>query len=70
MSRTKRKSESQLLSELKAATGHRGGLTDVAARLGFTIQFLSDVVNERRPVSERLAESMGYRKVVEYEEAR
>ena len=63
----KRKTEAELLNELKAATEKRRGLTDAAQRYGFTIQFISDVVYGRRGISEKLAEKMGYRRVVEYE---
>lgn len=67
MRRLPRKTEAELLKELQAITDKRRGLTAAAERYGMTIQFISDVVYGRRGVSEKLAEKMGYRKIVEYE---
>ena len=69
MRKVARKTEADLLDELKRSVDHKRGLTNTAERLGFTIQFISDVVNGRRPVSGKLAERMGYRRVVEFERA-
>ncbi len=62
-----RKLESHLVGELKAKTDRKFGLTITAKELGFTAPFILDVVKGRRPVSSRLAEAMGYRRVVEFE---
>ena len=67
MRKLPRKTEADLLKELQAITDKRRGLTTAAERFGMTIQFISDVVYGRRGVSEKLAEKMGYRKIVEYE---
>lgn len=56
-----------MLQELTRSVDRKRGLTSEAERLGFTIQFISDVVYGRRPISEKLAERMGYRRVVEFE---
>lgn len=61
-----RKTGTVLVGELKAAC-RRDGLSATARRFHFTVQFISDVVHGRRPVSARLAGAMGYRRVVEYE---
>lgn len=62
-----RKPESHLVQELAARTDRKFGLKRTAHELGFTPQFVLDVVKGRRSVSDRLAEAMGYRKVVEFE---
>jgi plasmid maintenance system antidote protein VapI len=67
MRKINRKTEAELLEELKRSADQKRGLTNTAEKLGFTIQFISDVVNQRRPVSERLAQRMGYRRVIEFE---
>lgn len=66
----KRKTEPDLLAELKAKTDRKFGLTLAAEEYGFTIQFIRDVVTKRRPISPRLAASMGYRRVIEFERVR
>lgn len=67
MRKVPRKTEADLLAELKTITDKRRGLTTAAENFGLTIQYISDVVYGRRPVSDRLAEKMGYRRVVEFE---
>jgi hypothetical protein len=62
-----RKTEAELLDELKRSVDRKRGLTNTAEELGFTIQFISDVIHERRPVSMNLAERMGYKRIVEFE---
>ena len=56
-------SEGKIRKILKEQLQKRGDQKALAARLGFTPQFLNDVVNGRRGVSKELAESMGYRKL-------
>ncbi len=65
--RKTRKPESQLVGELKARTDRKFGLTVTAKELGFTPQFVLDVVKGRRAVTVKLAAAMGYRRVVEFE---
>jgi plasmid maintenance system antidote protein VapI len=62
-----RKSESELIAELKSRADRKRGLTDMAEEFGFTIQYLSDIVNDRRPISGNLALAMGYTRIVEFE---
>jgi hypothetical protein len=63
----KRRTEADLLNELKTTASKKRGLTEIAERTGFTVQFISDVIYGRRGITENLAASMGYRRVVEYE---
>lgn len=64
-----RKPESHLITELKNLTERKFGLKKTATELGFTPQFIWDVVNGKRGMTENLANAMGYRRVVEYERA-
>ena len=41
----------------------RSNQKDVAQSLGFTPQYLNDVLGERRPITAQLAESMGYHEI-------
>ena len=59
-------SDERLLAELRSETSE-AGLRATATRLQFTPQFILDVVKGRRQLSSRLAEAMGYRRVVLYE---
>jgi hypothetical protein len=68
MKKKVRKTEDQIVDQLRVLTNRKRGLTDTAQELGFTIQFISDVVYGRRGVSENLARKMGYRRIVEFEE--
>ena len=67
MGKRTRISDAELLDRLRAAGAARGGSAALARRLGFTPQFISDVINGRRTISPRLALAMGYRQVVEFE---
>lgn len=40
--------------------------TAVGERLGFSAQFINDVLAERRGVTDALANAMGYRRVVRF----
>jgi len=42
----------------------------VARRYGFSQSYLNRVLKERTPVSERMAEALGYRRVVRFEPLR
>ena len=66
MRKATRITEAMLLEDLKAEIS-RDSLRATARRLGFTPQFLCDVIYERRAISERLAGAMGYRRVVIFE---
>lgn len=68
--RKTRKSESHLINELKVRTDRKFGLTTTAKELGFTPQFILDVVKGRRSVSDRLAKAMGYSRIVIFERVR
>jgi len=63
----KRKTESNLIDELKARTERKFGLKKTAAELSVSPQFICEVVRGRRGVTKRLAEAMGYRLVIEFE---
>jgi hypothetical protein len=67
--RPKRKTERDLLKELRAQTALRGGITTVAKRYGFSAAFINDVEKGHAPITDRLAEAMGYRRVVEFVKA-
>jgi hypothetical protein len=59
-----RKTEADLLAELRAITQLRGGLTAAAKKYGFSVVFISDVEKGKTPLTPRLAGAMGYRQVV------
>jgi hypothetical protein len=67
MAKISRKTETDLLEELKLSVDRKRGLSNTAERLGFTPQFISDIIYGRRTISPKLAERMGYRRVVEFE---
>jgi plasmid maintenance system antidote protein VapI len=67
--RKTRITEAQILEELKRKVDRKFGLTQEARRLGITPQYLHNVVNGKRPLSDRVAQAMGYRRVVEFERA-
>jgi len=52
------------LREKVLARKGRGGATAVAAEIGFSLPYLSDIMASRRDVSERFAEKLGYKRVV------
>lgn len=54
--------EGEVLNALRIAVS-RSNQVSVAKSLGFSPQFLSDVLGERRPVTRELASSMGYREL-------
>ena len=55
--------EGELLKILREKLQKRGDQAAIADRLGFSRQFLNDVVHGRRPVTDELAHSMGYHPV-------
>ena len=55
--------EGEVRKILKEQLQRRGDQKKLAASLGFSPQFLNDVVNGRRKVTAELAESMGYHKL-------
>lgn len=62
------KTEANLLHELGAMTKTKGSSqSKVAKTLGISSPFLSDVLKGRRDISSRLAEAMGYKKIVMFE---
>jgi hypothetical protein len=63
----RRLKETHIVEELRSLTDRKRGLVSTASDLGFTPQYIHQVVNGHRGVSERLAEAMGYRRVIEYE---
>ena len=65
--RRQRKTESQLVEELKSKTDRKAGVKRTAADLGVSSQFVCEVIAGRRSITERLARAMGYRVVIEFE---
>lgn len=65
--RKQRRTGEYLVRQLQAMTERKFGLTLTAQELGFTPQFILDVVKGRRLVSTRLAAAMGYERVVVFE---
>jgi len=53
--------EGEVLKELRERIDAEKQQAVVARQLGFTPQFLNDVVGGRRPITERLANSLGFR---------
>ena len=55
----KKYTDSDLLAILKSKVGY---LTqkEVAVALGFTPQFINDVLAERRPITNKLADTLGF----------
>ena len=43
-----------------------GSQRKVADQLGISAAFLSDIINGNRPVSNQVAQKLGYKKVVKY----
>jgi plasmid maintenance system antidote protein VapI len=52
-------SHSELLNEIRGLV-EKSSQTEVAERLGIGIQMVNDIIHERRVISERIAEAMGY----------
>lgn len=66
MGKNKQFSEGDLYDALRAKIDTLGQAA-AAKELGFTPQFLNDVMNGRRTLSERLVTALGYRRVVTFE---
>lgn len=62
MGNTKTFTDADLLAMLRKRTEGRTQL-DVAISLGFTAQFINDVLKERRPITRTLAETLGFVKL-------
>ena len=65
--RPQRKQESHLVDELRIRADRKAGQKKTAEELGIAAQTLCDVLKQRRPVTERLAKAMGYKRVIEFE---
>jgi len=61
-------SQDDLLEELRAMAAKSNQKT-VAAKLGVTSQTLSDLLNDRMDISERIAQAMGYRREIVFRKA-
>lgn len=59
----KQYSETDVLKELRERLDGPRGTTQaaIARELGFSPQYLSDVVGEKRPITRQLAEALGFR---------
>lgn len=64
----KKHTEGEVLNSLRDRLSTRQGTTqkEVAQKLGFSPQFLNDVLSGRRDLTERLADSLGFRYVSYY----
>lgn len=64
----KKYTEGDVLNSLRERISPPRGTTqkEVARKLGFSPQFLNDVLNQRREITERLADSLGFRQVTYY----
>jgi len=58
------KTEGEVVSELRERVKQFGRQTVIARQLGFTPQYLCDVLKNKRPVSENLALAMGYKRLI------
>lgn len=56
------------MTRLNSAIDDAGSLRKFVARFGMSAAFVSQVVNGKLPISERLAGMIGLRRVVEFEE--
>jgi plasmid maintenance system antidote protein VapI len=61
-------SENPAMDKLYELYDIHGSWTNVAQKLGFTLSYISDVINFRRPISAKLANKLGFRKKVEFVE--
>jgi plasmid maintenance system antidote protein VapI len=58
-------SEGEVLKHLRERTQPKAGenQSSLAAKLGFSPQFINDVLNSRRNLTDALAESLGFHRV-------
>lgn len=56
-----------ILASLASAVGAEGGIRAFARRHDFAPGFVSQVLNERTPPSDRICRTVGYTRVVRYE---
>lgn len=61
-------SQNELLNELRAMAA-KSGQKAVAENLGIVRSTLSDLLNDRLDISERIAEAMGYRREIIFRKA-
>ena len=61
-------SQNELLNELRGMAA-RSNQKTVARELGITSQTLSDLLNDRMDISQRIAEAMGYRREIIFRKA-
>lgn len=59
-------SQDELLRVIADLVARWGSQNNVAARLGITPQYLSDIRLGRREISEAVAEKLGYARVVQF----
>ena len=64
MDETQMIAEGELRRELEAAIEKAGSQRAFAKKLGFSEQFICDVMKGRREISDNLASALGYRRVV------
>jgi hypothetical protein len=65
-----RLTEAQLRDELRKRIDAAGTQTNLARELQLSTPYLSDIVNNRAPVSDRVASALGFDRIVEYEPKR
>lgn len=54
----------ELIYELKRYIRDSGKLSIAADRLGISVSYLSDIMNNRKDISDNVAESLGFKKCV------
>lgn len=62
--------ETDVLTALGAAVQGEGGLRAFGRKHGLTAGFISQVLSGNTPPSDRLCQTIGYRKVIRYEPIR
>lgn len=63
----KRYNETQVLKLLRSAVNDAGSQRAFARQHGLTDEFLSMVLSQRKPVSERIAATLGLTRITEFE---
>lgn len=60
--------EAILISDLRREI-NESSQKEVAKRLRLTPQYINDVLHQRRPVSEKMAKKLGYKRIIRFEKA-
>ena len=63
----KRYTDEQAIAVMRTAIIKYGTQKKMAAALGVTSQYISDILNGRRPISDRMAQAIGLKKTAIFE---